>query len=155
MRFAIVRCLDKDDVVIMSTDLSLTPREITRLYADRSAIEMTFREVKEHFGLGHYQVRKPAAILAHVHLSGIACALTQLLTLCPVRGGLLEGILRPRPMPWRKPGTLISVHETQMLLRRACELERTFALVERSGGHISKRKLAAAAPYPTAKSAEL
>jgi hypothetical protein len=64
MRFAIVRCLDKDDVVIMSTDLSLTPREITRLYADRSAIEMTFRELKQHFGLGHYQVRKPAAILA-------------------------------------------------------------------------------------------
>jgi hypothetical protein len=52
MRFAIVRCLDKDDVVIMSTDLSLTPREITRLYADRSAIEMTFRELKQHFGLG-------------------------------------------------------------------------------------------------------
>jgi hypothetical protein len=137
MGFVMVRCPDKDDVVIMSTDLSLTPREITKLYADRFAIEMTFRELKQHFGLGHYQVRKPEAILRHVHLSGIACALTQLLTLCPVRGGLLEGILRPRPMPWRKPGTLISVHETQMLLRRACELEATLALVEQSAAHIS------------------
>jgi len=158
VRFVMVRCPDKDDVVIMSLDLSLTPREITALYADRFAIEMTFRELKQHFGLGHYQVRVPKAILRHVHLSGIACALTQLFTLCPVRGGLCEGLLRPRRMPWRKPGTPISVHETQMLLRRACELEGTFALVEQTGGHVNKSKLAAAAQYAqhlTVKSAEL
>lgn len=158
VRFVIVRCPHKDDVVIMSLDLGLTPREITALYADRFAIEMTFRELKQHFGLGDYQVRKPEAILRHVHLSGIACALTQLLTLCPVRGGLCEGLLQPRVMPWRKRGTPISVHETQMLLRRACELEGTFALVEHTGGHINKSALAAGAQHAqhlTVKSAEL
>ena len=66
---------------------------------------------------------------------GVACALTQLLTLCPVRGGLCQGILRPRPMPSRKPGTPISVHETQMLLRGACELETAFARGEQIRGH--------------------
>jgi len=144
MRFVIVRCETKDAVVLMSTDLSLTPREITKLYADRFAIEMAFRELKQHFGLGHYQVRVPKAILRHVHLSGIACSLTQLLTLRPIRDGLCQGILQWQLMPWRKPKTPISVHETQLLLRRACELERTFALVEQTGGHVNKSALAQA-----------
>jgi len=158
MRFVIVRCKDKPDVVIMSTDLSLTPREIVSLYADRFAIEMTFRELKQHFGLGHYQVRKPEAILRHVHLSGIACALTQLLTLKPPQPGLCQGIVRWTLMPWRNQATPISVYETKMLLRQACQLERIFSLVAQTGGHINKSQLAAAAPMPPnhqLKSAEL
>jgi IS4 transposase len=78
MRFVILRCADKPDAVLMSLDLLLTPREIAALYADRFQIEMTFRELKQHFGLGHYQARTPQAMLRHVHLSAVACALTQL-----------------------------------------------------------------------------
>jgi hypothetical protein len=155
IRFVIVRCEGKDDVVLMSTDLSLTPREITMLYADRFAIEMTFRELKQHFGLGHYQVRVPRAILRHVHLSGIACSLTQLLTLRPIRDRLCHGILNWRPMPWRKRNTPISVRETQRLLRQACELEWTFALVPHTGGHINKSALAELSPLRSPKCAEL
>lgn len=155
MRLVIVRCKGKPDVVLMSLDLSLTPREITQLYADRFAIELTFRELKQHFGLGHYQARVPGAILRHVHLSGIACALTQLLTLRPPRRGFCDGIVRPRLMPWRRKGTPVSVHETQLLLRQACELQRTFALVEQTGGHIDKSRLAAVARNGPPKCAQL
>ena len=144
-----------NDVVLMSTDLSLTPREITMLYADRFAIEMTFRELKQHFGLGHYQLRVPRAILRHVHLSGIACSLTQLLTLRPIRDRLCHGILNWRPMPWRKRNTPISVRETQRLLRQACELEWTFALVPHTGGHINKSALAELSPLRSPKCAGL
>jgi hypothetical protein len=151
LRFVIVRCEDKPDVVIMSTDLSLTPREIVSLYADRFAIEPTFRELKQHFGLGHYQVRKPQAMLRHVHLSGVACALTQLFALQRIRQGLCQGLLGPRPMPWRRRDLPISVHETQLLLRQACELERTFALVAQTDGHLNKSQLAATIAHNTVR----
>ena len=124
MRFVLLRCAGKPDAVIMSTDLALTPREIARLYADRFEIEMTFRELKQHFGLGDYQVRLPEAMLRHVHLSGVACALTQLLTLRPpVRS---EGIAAPpKATPWRR-GAPISVYETQLQVRMACQSLQPF-----------------------------
>jgi len=117
MRFVILRCPGKDNVVVMSTDLSLTPREIAHLYADRFTIEITFRELKQHFGLGHYQVRLPEAILRHVHLSGVACALTQLLTLCPPASGWTREGLQFKATPWRGPNARVSVRDTQLLLR--------------------------------------
>ena len=126
LRFVLLRGAGKADAVIMSSDLSLTPREIAGLYADRFAIEMTFRELKQHFGLGDYQARLPQAMLRHVHLSGVACALSQLLTLCPPARGFGRGRWRWRPMPWRRRQTPVSVYETQLLLRQACQLEATF-----------------------------
>lgn len=91
-------------------------------------------------------------------IGSLDLSLTQLLPLSPIRSGLCEGLLRPRLTPWRKAGTLVSVHETQMLLRRACELEGTFALVEQTRGHINGPNLAAAAQdlhHLTLKSAGL
>lgn len=117
IRFVILRSPNKADMVIMSTDLSLTPREIACLYADRFAIEMTFRELKQHFGLGHYQVRKPEAMLRHVHLSAVACALTQLLTLCPPASGWGRAGAGFKATPWRGADAAVSVHDIQLLLR--------------------------------------
>lgn len=126
MRFVILRCQGKPDLVVMSLDLSLTPREIAALYADRFAIELTFRELKQHFGLAHYQARTPQAMLRHVHLSGLACALTQLLTLCPPATGLGKLLRSWNATPWRRAGTPISVHETQLVLAIACRQGATF-----------------------------
>jgi hypothetical protein len=115
--FVIMRTASRPDAVVMSTDLSLTPREIAGLYADRFAIEMTFRELKQHFGLGDYQVRLPEAMLRHVHLSGVACALTQLLTLQTKTGAQMPSH-PPKATPWRRYHT-VSVHERQLQLRAA------------------------------------
>jgi len=132
LRFVITHIPGKDhddDLVLMSTDLSLTPREVASLYADRFGIEMTFRELKQHFGLGDYQVQRPEAITRHVHLSAVACALTQLIALdLTANGGTIEGAPW-QPMPWRKPDTLISLRETQLCLRQACLSHDTFAHV--------------------------
>jgi len=119
MRFVTLRTAGRPDAVVMSTDLSLTPREVAGLYADRFAIEMTFRELKQHFGLGDYQVRLPEAMLRHVHLSGVACALTQLLTLRPNRG-LKTTAVGTKATPWRRDQA-VSIHETQLGLRTACQ----------------------------------
>ncbi|MBM4028672.1 MAG: transposase [Planctomycetes bacterium] len=120
MRFVIMRTAGKSDAVVMSTDLSLTPREIAVLYADRFAIEMTFRELKQHFGVGDYQVRRPEAMLRHVHLSGVACALTQLLTLRPATRRVRRWTRPAKLTPWRRYEAT-SVHETQLQLRLACQ----------------------------------
>ncbi|HQJ52799.1 MAG TPA: transposase [Anaerolineae bacterium] len=133
MRFVILRTAGKDDAVVMSTDLSLTPREVAGLYADRFAIEMTFRELKQHFGLGDYQVRLPEAMLRHVHLAGVACALTQLLTLRPRQRRRMAG----KATPWRRYGA-VSVHETQLQLRLACQTRPHFTHVALRRPHRQK-----------------
>lgn len=130
MRFVILRTAGRPDAVVMSTDLSLTPREIAGLYADRFAIEMTFRELKQHFGLGDYQVRLPEAMLRHVHLSGVACALTQLLALRPRRPRRMAA----KPTPWRR-NHAVSVHETQLHLRAACQSRGHFKQVTLPKAH--------------------
>lgn len=134
LRFVILRTAGKDDAVIMSTDLSLTPREIAVLYADRFAIEMTFRELKQHFGLGDYQVRLPEAMVRHVHLSGVACALAQLLTLRPPPQRARRWSRGTKATPWRGAAPL-SVHETQLQLRVACQRDMPFRYVAVPKGH--------------------
>ena len=149
MRFVILRMAGKEDVVVMSTDLSLTPREVAQLYADRFAIELTFRELKQHFGLGHYQVSKPKAILRHVQLSAVACSLTQLLTLHPPEA-LRQAILpKMKDTPWRQYDTQ-SVGETQLLIRLACQQEPDFPHVAPQRPHArnsSPLPPAAVAPF--------
>lgn len=146
MRFVLMRTAGKTDAVVMSTDLSLTPREVAALYADRFAIEMTFRELKQHFGLGHYQVRLPEAMLRHVHLSGVACALTQLLTLRPQASFINRLLGAFKPTPWRGTDP-VSVHETQLRLRVACQSRRHFRQVAMDKAHDKKHQR----PTSTAK----
>ncbi len=177
MRFVILRCAGKSDAVIMSTDLSLTPREIARLYADRFQIEMTFRELKQHFGLGHYQARLPKAMLRHVHLSAVACALTQLLTLRPpaaLSDAACSSARRtstgPRQLaasrdpkavikatPWRRYNTR-SVAETQLWVRIASQAAGTFGHVPPKDHNRQKQPQGSHhpnAPKHALKSAEL
>lgn len=135
IRFVIARREGKPDVVLMSTDLSLTPREVATMYADRFSIEMTFRELKQHFALGHYQVRSPEGMNGHVQLSATACALTQITALSWIADDLQGKPIPWSPMPWRKPGTLISVHETQDALARAAMGHDTFTRVAQDTRH--------------------
>jgi hypothetical protein len=65
--------------VLLCTDLALSPLEIIQRYALRFAIEIAYRELKQRFAWGHYQVRSRQAIERHVALSFVACSLTTLL----------------------------------------------------------------------------
>ena len=65
--------------VLLCTDLALSPLEIIERYAMRFALEMAYRELKQRFGWGHYQVRSREAIERHLALSFVACSLTALL----------------------------------------------------------------------------
>jgi SRSO17 transposase len=78
-RIVIVDLPKHQRAVLLSTDLSLSPTEIIQRYALRFAIEIAYRELKQRFAWGHYQVRSREAIERHVALSFLACSLTTLL----------------------------------------------------------------------------
>ena len=78
-RIVIVEMRNHKRAVLLSTDLTLSPVEIIEAYATRFAIELAFRDLKQRFGWGHYQVRSRPAIERHVALSFVAASLTTLL----------------------------------------------------------------------------
>lgn len=147
MRFVTLRTVGRPDAVVMSTDLSLTPREVAGLYADRFAIELTFRELKQHFGLGDYQVRLPEAMLRHVHLSGVACALTQLLTL-QTKSGSEASARSAKATPWRRYEA-VSVYERQLQLRTACQDREHFRQVAVTKAHRKRPQPSCQGPAAT------
>jgi hypothetical protein len=78
-RIVIVDLPRHQRAVLLSTDLALSPIDIIERYALRFAIEIAYRELKQRFAWGHYQVRSREAIERHVALSFVACSLTTLL----------------------------------------------------------------------------
>jgi hypothetical protein len=78
-RIVIVELRNHKRAVLLSTDRTLSPMEIIEAYAMRFSLEIAFRDLKQRFGWGHYQVRSREAIERHVTLSFVAACLTTLL----------------------------------------------------------------------------
>jgi hypothetical protein len=53
---------------LVSTNLHLSALDIVKYYAKRWKIEQMIKDLKQHLGFGHYQVRNPQAIQRHVAL---------------------------------------------------------------------------------------
>lgn len=140
-RIVVVKVPKRPVVVLMCTDLSLSAKEILRRYCGRFSIEITFRELKQTFGFGDYQVRSREAILRHVHLSFTACCLLHILlvrlTLC--RAGGLRSLLA---QPWRDPAQPLTLGQTRLLLQHLCALESLGGqgIFSTSAAHVSYRK---------------
>ncbi len=80
VRLVFVRGIDLDEkeqvgkhdwAVFLTTDLSLEPQRILELYAMRWAIEVYFKEAKQHLGFLKEQGRHYAAYVASIHLTAI------------------------------------------------------------------------------------
>ena len=80
-RIVIVEMRNHKRAVLLSTDLTLSPVAIIEAYAMRFSLELAFRDLKQRFGWGHYQVRSRPAMERHVALSFVAASLTTLLLL--------------------------------------------------------------------------
>ncbi len=70
----------KEPIIFLSTDLSLTDLSLTaaqiiEIYAARFSIELAIRDLKQHFGLAHYQCYLGIAIDRFVHLACVAYCL--------------------------------------------------------------------------------
>jgi hypothetical protein len=68
----------KEPFILVSTDPTLSALQIIELYGARFSLELTIRDLKQHFGLGDYQCTTTLAILRFVHLACLAFCLWRL-----------------------------------------------------------------------------
>jgi hypothetical protein len=80
----------KEPIVLVSTDLALSALQIIEIYGARFSIELTIRDLKQHFGLGDYQCTTTLAILRFVHLACVAFCVWRLALLEHVEAGWLQ-----------------------------------------------------------------
>ena len=85
----------KEPLILVSTDLTLSALQIIELYGARFSIELTIRDLKQHFGLGDYQCTTTLAILRFVHLACLALCLWRLVLLEHMEAGWLH-VTSPR-----------------------------------------------------------
>jgi DDE superfamily endonuclease len=81
----------KEPFIFVSTDLTLSALQIIEIYGARFSIELTIRDLKQHFGLGDSQCTTTLAILRFVHLACVALCLWRLLLLEHLEAGWLQG----------------------------------------------------------------
>ena len=65
----------KEPIIFLSTDLTLSAAQIIEIYAARFSIELAITDLKQHFGLAHYQCYVGIAIDRFVHLACVAYCL--------------------------------------------------------------------------------
>jgi hypothetical protein len=80
----------KEPFILVSTDLTLSALQIIEIYGARFSIELTIRDLKQHFGLGDYQCTTTLAILRFVHLACLAFCLWRLALLEHLDAGWLQ-----------------------------------------------------------------
>ena len=71
----------KEPVILVCTDLSLNAAQIIEIYAARFALEITIRDLKQHFGFTDYQSTTPIAIFRFVQLCCTAFCIWKLMLL--------------------------------------------------------------------------
>jgi hypothetical protein len=70
-----------EPIILISTDLTLTAKEIIEIYASRFSIEIAIRDLKQHLGFGDYQCTTTSSILRFVQLSCVSLCLWRLMLL--------------------------------------------------------------------------
>jgi hypothetical protein len=80
----------KEPILLVSTDLALSALQIIEIYGARFSIELTIRDLKQHFGLGDYQCTTTLAILRFVHLACLAFCLWRLILIDNLKAGWLQ-----------------------------------------------------------------
>jgi hypothetical protein len=80
----------KEPYILVSTDLTLSALQIIEIYGARFSIELTIRDLKQHFGLGDYQCTTTLAILRFVHLACLAFCVWRLALLEHLEAGWLQ-----------------------------------------------------------------
>lgn len=68
----------KEPIIFLTTDLTLSASQIIEIYGARFSIELAIRDLKQHFGLAHYQCYLGIAIDRFVHLACLAYCLFSL-----------------------------------------------------------------------------
>ena len=89
----------KEPCILASTDLTLSALQIIELYGARFSLELTIRDLKQHFGLGDYQCTTTLAILRFVHLACLALCLWRLALIENLNAAWLQGMAARVALP--------------------------------------------------------
>jgi len=91
-----------EPIILLSTDLTLTARQIIILYAMRFAAELGIRDAKQHFGMGDYQCTSFVAMTRFVGLSLISFCLWRLTLLTDMDAEWLQTQDKTSPLSFTR-----------------------------------------------------
>jgi len=103
-------------IILISTDLTLTAKEIIEIYSSRFSIEIAIRDLKQHFGFGDYQCTTTSSILRFVQLSCLSFCLWRFM------------LLKENAVTWLSDSKPEIVSETELSFARARRGLKRFAL---------------------------
>jgi DDE superfamily endonuclease len=111
----------KDPLILVCTDLSLSALQIIELYGARFSIELTIRDLKQHFGLGDYQCTTTLAILRFVHVACLAFCLWRLALIEHLNAGWLQvtasrGSLPEAPLSFQRVRRALRAWATRQVI---------------------------------------
>lgn len=101
VRVVVIQTIGKP-LILLSTDLTLTPRQIIILYAMRFCCELGIRDAKQHFGFGDYQCTSFLAMTRFVGLSLISFCLWKLALLTDINEKWLQTQDDLSPLSFRR-----------------------------------------------------
>ncbi len=111
-----------EPIILLSTDLTLTARQIIILYAMRFAAELGIRDAKQHFGLGDYQCTSLAAMTRFVGLSLMSFCLWRLTLLTDMDAEWLQIQDKTSPLSFTRIRRAAMRFVIQQIFRNsACE----------------------------------
>jgi hypothetical protein len=77
-------------IILISTDLNLSMKNIIEIYSARFSIEIGIRDLKQHFGFGDYQFTTILSIFRFVQLCCVSFCIWRLSNLCAVNSDWLN-----------------------------------------------------------------
>ncbi|MEW5768236.1 MAG: transposase [bacterium] len=99
----------KDPIILLSTDLTLSPVQIIQIYALRFTLELGIRDLKQHFGFTDYQSTSFQAMTRFIGLSLVSFCLWRLTILTDMNSDWLQV---------QEQNSLLSFTKTSRALRR-------------------------------------
>ena len=108
----------KEPIILLSTDLSLSAREIIHIYAMRFSLEIGIRDAKQHFGFTHYQCTGFLSITRFVALGLVSLCLWRLTVLKEMNADWFKG---------QKASSALSFHKISRALRQLV-IQRIFEI---------------------------
>ena len=126
----------KEPILLVSTDLALSALQIIELYGARFSIELTIRDLKQHFGLGDYQCTTTLAILRFVHLACVAFCVWRLVLLEHLEAGWLQvtaarGALPEAPLSFQRVRRALRAWATRQVIFANASPGADMAKIER------------------------
>jgi DDE superfamily endonuclease len=126
----------KEPILLVSTDLALSALQIIEIYGARFSIELTIRDLKQHFGLGDYQCTTTLAILRFVHLACVAFCVWRLVLLEHLEAGWLQvtaarGALPEAPLSFQRGRRALRAWATRQVILANASPGADMAKIER------------------------